>query len=295
MPKARAAVTLFCMEQTFCPWSSYKSTRLEKARRWKNHEFRRYYGVKRRVFVQMVTELHLTRPLPKYSGRPPKLNLAEQLLCALECWRHAPTYEVHAMRWDVSKRTAWHLVSAIEIKLLSLKTFRLPGKKVLRDKAPRHLIIDATETPIQRPQKKRELFYSGKKKRHTMKTQLVVDANTHAIICLAHVPGATHDFELFKQSRLPFDSAHSVMGDSGYQGILGFHKNSKTPQKKVKKSLFRLKPKLPTGCSRVSASWSNTSSAMRKSFAFSQTVTEADRTVVLHADGTYSVACVTST
>ncbi len=45
------------------------------------------------------------------------------------------------------------------------------------------ILIDATESPIQPSKKRQKRYYSGKKKRHTLKTQLVVDKKTKQIIC----------------------------------------------------------------------------------------------------------------
>ncbi|PWF94190.1 hypothetical protein SMH99_26090 [Spiroplasma poulsonii] len=44
------------------------------------------------------------------------------------------------------------------------------------------IIIDATETPIQRPKKDKNQSYSGKKKKHTIKTQVIIEQETKKII-----------------------------------------------------------------------------------------------------------------
>jgi hypothetical protein len=53
------------------------------------------------------------------------------------------------------------------------------------------------------------------------------------IIAIAQCNGKTHDFKLYKDA---FGKAVAewikLMGDSGFQGILEFHKNSETPKKK---------------------------------------------------------------
>ena len=57
-----------------------------------------------------------------------------------------------------------------------------------------------------------------------------------AIIATAQCKGKTHDFKLYKDE---FGYAVAqwikLMGDSGFQGILDFHKNSETPKKKSKR------------------------------------------------------------
>lgn len=59
--------------------------------------------------------------------------------------------------------------------------------------------VDATEQEIPRPKskKKRKMHYSGKKKRHTVKTQLTVNSNVLIMHKTAHVSGRMHDYSLF--------------------------------------------------------------------------------------------------
>ena len=46
--------------------------------------------------------------------------------------------------------------------------------------------------------------------------------------------GKTHDFKLFKDEFIGIDELIQILADSGYQGIIEFHLNSKTPIKKRK-------------------------------------------------------------
>lgn len=46
--------------------------------------------------------------------------------------------------------------------------------------------------------------------------------------------GKTHDFKLFKDEFAGIDKLIQLLADSGYQGIIEFHTNSKTPVKKRK-------------------------------------------------------------
>jgi hypothetical protein len=61
----------------------------------------------------------------------------------------------------------------MEEVLVKYKSFALPRKKALLASENHYevVVIDASESS----QKKQKLFYSGKKKRHTLKHQLVVD------------------------------------------------------------------------------------------------------------------------
>jgi len=64
--------------------------------------------------------------------------------------------------------------------------------------------------------KKQRSFYSGKKKRHTLKTQLVVDEVSQQVICPNFMHGKRHDFDLFKQSGVGFQASTQRLTDSDY-------------------------------------------------------------------------------
>ncbi len=121
------------------------------------------------------------------------------------------------------------------------------------------VLIDATETPIERPKKnkirvknkkriknrnhKQKNFYSGKKRRHTLKSQLVVDKKTKQVICTAFTNGKRHDFRLFKESKTRIRSDLKIITNTGYQGIQKLHSQSELPKKKTKKNPLTKKDK----------------------------------------------------
>lgn len=76
--------------------------------------------------------------------------------------------------------------------------------------------------------------YSGKKKKHTLKQQILVDFRTGKIICTAGCEGKTHDFKLFQKSKVSLSKYCWLMVDSGYQGIQKFIENVLMPKKKSK-------------------------------------------------------------
>jgi len=81
--------------------------------------------------------------------------------------------------------------------------------------------LDATEQEIPRPKDKgkRRTHYSGKRKRHTVKTQITVNADGLIAHKTPHVRGSRHDYDLFKwrHPRLPDDVCLGL--DLGYDGI----------------------------------------------------------------------------
>jgi len=62
----------------------------------------------------------------------------------------------------------------------------------------------------------------------------VIDHRTRRIVCVAVATGKTHDFALFKNSRLPLAKSLELLADTGYQGVNKLHPNSHTPHKKSK-------------------------------------------------------------
>jgi hypothetical protein len=64
-----------------------------------------------------------------------------------------------------------------------------------------------------------------------MKTQVVVDKQTKQIICTAFASGKTHDFKLFKQSKVYAKPETKLDTDTGYLEIKKIHANSEHPIK----------------------------------------------------------------
>ena len=92
------------------------------------------------------------------------------------------------------------------------------------------------KAPQSRPKKKQRAYYSGKKKRHTLKAQVVINQANGQIICTAFGKGQMHDFRLFKQHRVPMLPEQLCLTDKGYQGIAKLHSSSCTPTKKSRKA-----------------------------------------------------------
>lgn len=115
---------------------------------------------------------------------------------------------------------------------LLVKGLRLPGKSALLDGGLQAILLDVTEQPIERPMKHQRQYYSGKKKRHTIKAQLIVCLKMLQILLVVGGRGRTHDFTLLKRCRLRILKELKKYADSGYQGLLKLYPNSLTPIKK---------------------------------------------------------------
>jgi hypothetical protein len=100
-------------------------------------------------------------------------------------------------------------------------------------------VIDSFEQRVQRPRTRSEAdpYYSGKKKQHTLKSQIAVDEITGTIVDVADsVPGPTADIMLLEQSKLldRLPEGVGALGDLGYVGIAKLHPHGQgaTPRKK---------------------------------------------------------------
>ncbi len=203
----------------------------------KPEDFKRLRGVHKETFDRMVSVIQeQVEQKKRKPGKPSKLSIEDQVLMSLEYWREYRTYFHVSQSWAVHEATVCRIVKKVENALLRDGIFQLPGKKQLLDpeSVAKLVVIDATETPIERPKKGQKRFYSGKKKRHTFKTQLVVDPVTKAIICTTFAAGKEHDFHLFKRNRVRFKKEMKCLADKGYQRIIKLHPNSQLPKKKGK-------------------------------------------------------------
>ena len=81
--------------------------------------------------------------------------------------------------------------------------------------------LDATEQEIPRPhgKRKRKTHYSGKRKKHTVKTQLTVNKQGLIIHKSGHAKGSMHDYALYKRSHLHLPRGVRLGLDLGYLGI----------------------------------------------------------------------------
>jgi hypothetical protein len=62
-----------------------------------------------------------------------------------------------------------------------------------------------------------------------------VDTRTGRILCVAFANGRTHDFRLFKRSKVRILPRIESVTDTGYLGIAKLHGNSTLPKKRGKK------------------------------------------------------------
>lgn len=122
-------------------------------------KFRRLTGVKRTTFNKMIGILEQSiQNRQTTKGRKKKLSLENMLLMTLEYIREYRTYFHISQSYSVSESNAYKTVKWVEDTLIKHPDFALPGRKALlkSDMEYEIILVDASETPIERPKKKLE-------------------------------------------------------------------------------------------------------------------------------------------
>ena len=128
-------------------------------------EFRRLTGIKPKTFEKMLKILSdADRKKKSRSGRRNKLNLKDQLLVTLEYIREYRTYFHIGKSYDISESTVYKTVRWVEDTLIKHPAFALPGRKELINNNYDTILIDATETPIERQKKSKRSSNPAKRR-----------------------------------------------------------------------------------------------------------------------------------
>jgi hypothetical protein len=130
-------------------------TRYEKAKQLKPGDFKQIIGVSVEIYSEMLEELSKAySEKHKKGGRPSKLPVSDQLFLALKYWRQYVTQKELAFEFEVGEATAHDIIVWVEDTLVKCGKFSLPGKKsLLEDNEIEIVLVDVTESPIERPQK----------------------------------------------------------------------------------------------------------------------------------------------
>ena len=130
-------------------------------------EFRRLTGVKRPTFEKMVEVLEEAHRLKKArGGRINKLGIEILLLMTLEYLREYRTYFHISKSYGISESYAYKMIRWVEDTLIKSKLFSLPGRKALLKSEMKYevVLVDASESPIQRPKKNNAIITRAKRK-----------------------------------------------------------------------------------------------------------------------------------
>lgn len=181
------------------------------------------------------------RPVIAHDGKPPQVLPLHKVLMTLLYLRHNVSHAVVGalFEWSAdSSENAFHEVLPVLRDLFPAEKWEAekrwrPGEPSWTPTAVERAIVDSFETPVRRPsdpQRQRRL-YSGKKKRHTLKTQLVTDQAGEILTLSAGHRGPKADVKIYEEVPLPEPLATTPrLGDKGYASPN--HPELTTPHKK---------------------------------------------------------------
>ena len=166
------------------------------------------------------------------AGHPFGLGPADRVLLAVVWLRVYPTHAVLAYLFGVSETAARRVLTrTLPVLAASGKdTMRMPDPgrharrnlpALLADVPAVAVLVDTFEQPTHRPTRRQRAYYSGKKKRHTVKAQVGVDEDTGRVVHVPpSAPGPTADRNLLKRSRLLgcLPKGVGLIGDKAYLG-----------------------------------------------------------------------------
>ena len=138
----------------------------KKVKNLKAEDFKRLTGVHFDTFNQMVAIVKNAEKSRKKTGRPPKLKIEDQILMFLEYLREYRTFFHLGATWGINESTAYRIIQKIENILIKAPALRLPGKKRLisEDCQLETVVIDVSETPIERPKKNKRAIIVARNK-----------------------------------------------------------------------------------------------------------------------------------
>jgi hypothetical protein len=172
-------------------------------------------------------------------------RLEDKLVFILFYFKFYPVQEVQGFFFGMGQSQAWewiHRLTPILNRALGYEK-QLPARKtrdvqqILESCPGLEFIIDGTERPIRRPKDKerREKYYSGKKKRHTLKNNVVSEKRTRKVKVLSPTcEGKKHDKKLADEQDLRFPKGSKVWKDTGFQGYEPDDVITYQPKKKPK-------------------------------------------------------------
>jgi len=162
--------------------------------------------------------------------------------------RHYPTQECLGYLFGVSDSTALRAARCClpVLEAQGKDSMRLPdpgrGKRkdlpaLLKQTPELAVIIDTFEQRTHRPQRRQGAYYSGKKKAHTLKSQVAVDEDGRVVDVGESRPGPWADLKVFRRSGLAGRLARAgvgALGDLAYVGVDGLVKGLRgaTPRRK---------------------------------------------------------------
>ncbi|MHC5819972.1 MAG: transposase [Nostoc sp.] len=191
---------------------------------------------------QTEIEKNKVRIIASGGGRKPEISPKEGVCLCLVYLRQKPTFDILGLLFDISKTKAndafnyWVKVLRDILPASQMEEVEKDSQKyqeLRKILCEYELIVDSAEQAIERPvdYQEQKQYYSGKKKMHTLKSQFIVFPNGEYIVDIyIGKLGKTSDINLFRETRVKFDSEQKFIGDKAYIG----ESTITTPYKKPK-------------------------------------------------------------
>lgn len=214
--------------------------------------FQNFTGLEVEQFETLVEALRMavagelqaqsTRQRAVGGGRKAKLELEDQLLVALMYYRLYLTQLLLGYLFDLDDSNVSRVIAQVRPWLLAVLPLPVQERLLFANDEPRgrrrigtleqlferhpefkEVLIDATEqeTPKPKDKAKRKEHYSGKKKRHTLKTQVTTSHSGLLLHVSRAIAGKVNDLTLLRGSgvvrELPAETL--IRLDRGYDGV----------------------------------------------------------------------------
>ncbi len=163
------------------------------------------------------------------------LGVDDQFLLTIVWLRHYPTQECLGYLFGASDSTALRAIRRCLpiLEQSGRDSMRLPdpgkGRRrdlpaLLKETPALAVIVDTFGQRTHRPQRRQRAYYSGKKKAHTLKTQVAVDEGGRIVDVAESRPGRWADLKVLRRSGLVGQLIRArvgALGDLGYVGLDG--------------------------------------------------------------------------
>jgi len=181
--------------------------------------------------IQRLSKRQKDRERDIGAGRHFKLDVKNRFLMLLVYYRLYITYTLAGFLFDLDQSNICRDIQKIDS--LVRECVPIPQKtynKTKRLKTPEEVekyfpgfiaFTDCTEQQIPRPvdKERRKIFYSGKKKRHTVKNQITVNNRGYILHKVGYKKGRKHDYDVYKKNHPVIPKEVITVVDLGYIGI----------------------------------------------------------------------------
>lgn len=152
-------------------------------------------------------------------------SFADQLLFVLIYIKQYTSQTVIGQLFGISqpKANSWihYLMPFLSAALYKLEAAPCRNMEDLHEEEASVYSHDGTERPIQRPKddEKQKEHFSGKKKSHTVKNNIVANEKCEIVFLTPTVEGKKHDKKLADESEYSLPDGSTLLQDTGFQGF----------------------------------------------------------------------------